>query len=380
MADILYLIDGYGEFTQTNHFPGIKVVSQSEISIKFIRPFRLALDNFFGVRFAVSKIINSKHIGTGPYRITSEEKNLITLEKNKYHNDKNMLHDKIKISYNNYPENIELLKKGEIDVTLGNMFFNIPECEEANSTLACIEGQESSHLIISLNGLNESILNDKKLRQALQYLIKSKLKKASWETLFAQGFELDHQIFLPMQKGRLSQFEVETIIDEGKKHISLLIQKAANKGIRFHSRDASFLTKILSDDQININEIKESSSADWLQLYYKTFETDMIFMGISIAHGDPDGIYHALGKTGAISSKMTYRTNVGDLLEQGRSLSDIEKLDEHYKKVNRTILEEVPFVHLGFNRHLYIFNKTNIKINDAILHRRGIDFNVFEKL
>lgn len=80
-------------------------------------------------------------------------------------------------------------------------------------------------------------------------------------------------------------------------------------------------------------------------------------MTLSIVHGDPDGIYHALGQTGAIASKMTMRDSVTELLEQGRGIVEVEGLDTHYKKVTKAILREVPFVHLGFTRRFFIFNK-----------------------
>jgi hypothetical protein len=72
--------------------------------------------------------------------------------------------------------------------------------------------------------------------------------------------------------------------------------------------------------------IEGENGLSGIKIYNKTFDTDMMMGTMSIFHGDPDGVYHGLGRTGAIASKMTLREPVAQLLEEGRSISAIEKL------------------------------------------------------
>ena len=71
-------------------------------------------------------------------------------------------------------------------------------------------------------------------------------------------------------------------------------------------------------------------------------------MTTSTWNGDPDGIYHFLGKHGAISSPASSRPVVEAALEEGKEILNPEKLGLAYQKVSKTILEEVPSIHLGF--------------------------------
>ncbi len=96
---------------------------------------------------------------------------------------------------------------------------------------------------------------------------------------------------------------------------------------------------------------------------------DVLIRAFSVASGDPDGIYHVLGKNGAIRTPYIYSEAVNDLLEEGRKIVDVTLLDKHYKKVSRTLLTEVPMVHLGFARALTAFRKDRVEIDTKVLRR-----------
>ena len=117
-----------------------------------------------------------------------------------------------------------------------------------------------------------------------------------------------------------------------------------------------------------------------IDIIYKGEEADLIPGNFGIASGDPDGIYHKLGRSGAIASPMTNNDAVADLLEEGRRLIAKEELDPFYQKVNRKILEEAPFVHLGFNKAISVYRKDRIRVERNLLRRNEGDLLVFEAL
>jgi hypothetical protein len=75
---------------------------------------------------------------------------------------------------------------------------------------------------------------------------------------------------------------------------------------------------------------------------------------------------------------MLERENIPDLLESGRDIVDQSRLPDHYEKVNRAILEEVPYVHLGFEYSTIAYNKNKIKISDRFIHRNNYRITIFE--
>lgn len=91
-------------------------------------------------------------------------------------------------------------------------------------------------------------------------------------------------------------------------------------------------------------------------------------------------MYHAIGKNGAIASKMILRENLSDLLEVGRLITNQSEIDAHYKKVTEAIWDEVPFVHIGFSRRLYLYNNKTVTPKGTLTYRMGRDFSGFEPL
>ena len=106
----------------------------------------------------------------------------------------------------------------------------------------------------------------------------------------------------------------------------------------------------------------------------------MIVSAFSVASGDPDGIYHSLGKNGSISSPIQYRKSVANLLESGRKILDLADADKHYQKVSIEALKEVPFVHLGFTKTIVAYRKDKIKIHQKHKKRDDNRLSIYESL
>jgi hypothetical protein len=107
------------------------------------------------------------------------------------------------------------------------------------------------------------------------------------------------------------------------------------------------------------------SFQELLTMIYKTSDMDLEVGNVSIVSGDPDGLYHVQGKYGAILAPMSFRQSIGDLLESGRDIVDGKLINEHYQKISKEILKEVPYVHLGFAKDVVIYNKKAIQVVGA---------------
>ncbi|HOW17219.1 MAG TPA: hypothetical protein PK443_05845, partial [bacterium] len=105
---------------------------------------------------------------------------------------------------------------------------------------------------------------------------------------------------------------------------------------------------------------------------------DMIVGGASTANGDPDNLYHILGERGSHSTAILRRARIEKKLEEGRSLLDRNEVNNHYKKVSRLVLEEVPFVHIGFSQGVVAYRSDKIKVSSNIRNRESYSLDIFE--
>jgi ABC-type transport system substrate-binding protein len=123
---------------------------------------------------------------------------------------------------------------------------------------------------------------------------------------------------------------------------------------------------------------KVVSKGELISLIYSGQEADLIPGSFGVASGDPDGMYHLLGKHGAITSPMVKNEVVANLLEEGRKIVDREQISPFYQKVSLAILDEAPVVHMGFNKAVAIYRNDLVKVSGRILRRNEGHLHIFE--
>ena len=185
-------------------------------------------------------------------------------------------------------------------------------------------------------------------RKAFQYLILKNITNEDLSGDYSTTMKLDSQIYLPFQKGSLSAAEVKAIIDEGKPFVGEFIEATNRKPLKvFYLDTSSWILDLLKRNGIKIS--KDSKMVEYKEIlnqYYKSFEPDILPKASSVVSSDPDGVYHVLGKNGAITSPMIYNKKVNDLLEEGRKIVDSDEVHRIYQKVSRSVLSEVPILSL----------------------------------
>jgi ABC-type transport system substrate-binding protein len=381
LMDGFNLIMGIENFKKTGKLSGIKVIGNNKVSVQFSKKYRSAMDRFAGLRMSIFKVVNGNYIGTGPYIIEKNLDSELLLIKNKYYHQTAKGFQSIRVKYIPPPLDIIALKNGEVDAAYGHSFLRVKACDEEQSNIECYYTAGLSHLVVPLNRLKSKIFSDPNLRRAVNYLIQNEVKQdITFKNYFTKSLELDSQVFLPIQPGRIHETEVNNFLKNGERYLPLLRKASIKNPITFYTRfKNNYISQILERNGVKVKEVEESKETNWIKLYYSTFEIDMMILSLSVTSSDPDGLYHILGSSGAISSKMTFREKVGSLLESGRNIADISKLDNHYKKVTMAYYEEVPFVHLGYTHEFFVIRKDRIKIDSNSINLHLVNFNQFEK-
>ena len=193
---------------------------------------------------------------------------------------------------------------------------------------------------------------------------------------------VDQQIYTTLQAGRLNTEFVDKQISNYSSDNKTFRQTNKNTPIVYisHKEDdpifsglknagLNLVKKVLPWNEVR--KIRHSDRSDY----------DILFLGASVHNLDPDGIYHLLGKNGALYSAATHRKSVSELLEVGRSLIGKEEVRRHYEKVSSEVLKEVPIVHLGFRYVRGVFRTDMVKVDELIVGSRGTyDFSSYRKL
>lgn len=373
LSDGLANIKGYGRFKESDNIEGIRVIGEDLLELELLKPVRMFLEYLAGQRFAVYKQTSGGVVGTGPYVIRETDKAL-TLTPNPYYIGEEPKLKNVKMISVPPAEAFGKMEAGEIDALLMAEMVDIPACGKDSGDINCAHGQEGRHILVNLNGMRGRFFSDPKHRLALQYLILKNIDLAT-EAFSARSFTGDAQTFLKFQAGRISDGEAAATINEGEKYLKDFVASTKKHPLFFAANATSWkwLYDLLVKHGVSLttNSTWEFSGPGFWDMYYKTCTPDIFPMSISITDGDPDGLYHILGKNGAVTSPMIQRKGVVDGLEKGRQIVDVSGLSAQYQEVSRAILNEVPYVHLGYLYNRTAYNKKRLKINESLMARHN---------
>ncbi|MGZ3774077.1 MAG: ABC transporter substrate-binding protein [Pseudobdellovibrionaceae bacterium] len=379
LLDVLYKVIGFEDFEKTKMLSGIETPSKSTLIIRFKTPFRMAIDHLQGNRFSAYKeIAKDKFIGTGCYIIAEKSADLLELTPNPYNSKcKNL--QTIELSVVKPDVAISELRSGKLDVfAYGFTSYLNSNSDEKN--IRTVSGFEASHEVLFLNGIKGHFFENPKYRLAMQYLLQKSFDSTFLSFKDPVLFERDTQVYLPFQQGRLNEGEPEAIISEGEKYVEEMIAASKKHPLVVYTiYNREWVLDLVKKTGVSISDkSKAVTQREFLNVVYKTNEADLMPIPFSLAGNDPDNIYHALGRSGAIASKMVHREEVADLLESGREITDLTKLDEHYKEVSRSVLRQVPFVHLGFSKSFAMFREDKIRLKTDFVRRNFGHLDIYE--
>ncbi len=376
--DVLYALKGFSKYESTGDIEGLEVVGDNILKLHFDKPYRRAIDQLSGTRYGAFIIKNGEYLGTGPYIYVKAEDGLVELAPNPYYPHKLPI-KRVKIT----SDGLKALYDGTIDIAFATPLTSDNKGKEVNSSFEKLSSLLSVHWGVIVNGMKGKIFSDSNLRKAVQYIIYNDFINNYNKSTNLPFFSPDPQFYPPLLQGHLNNSEVRALLDQGKIYINKLREISQDRPI-VCVRRASNITRTF-DYCASLNDIgirtdtKNGSFADIKEILYKKYDADLIGFGIAYASADPDGIYHFLGKNGAIWSPTSSRKKVENLIEEGRSIVDQDNLHEHYKKVSRTMIQEVPMIHLG-SQYLYLeYNADIIEPTESILaKRKALNVTLFQ--
>lgn len=380
IVDALDRLKGFAAFAATGSIEGIRAIGDDTLELEYDRPLRPAVEYLADGRYAAYKMAGGLPIGTGPY-IMREEGQELFLTPNKHYGGSEPRFSEARIVVAPPGAAESRLRAGELDALLFAEKFNLPGCDGSSEGVRCVFGQESAHLVVYLNGLAGRLFQNHDLRLAMQALIGQKLAESGLPAdLKADHLSRDDQSFLPFQAGRLPEPEAARLIEEGRAHVPALIAASKLRPIRLVSgRECGWLVNLLREAGVTLEA--GSGKIDFsklLGMVYKTHEPDLVYIGYSVNNSDPDGLYHNLGRKGAIFSPMGERETVQDLFESGRAIMSQALLAPHYEKTARAILKEVPYVHLGYTPCGVAYRPNRVKVSDNFVNRNTNQITIFE--
>lgn len=381
LGDILYKVVGFKDFEKTGNLEGIKVIDEATLEVEFEKPFRTAMEQFSVEYLAPQRIVNGQHLGTGPYVISQPDRKTVELSLNSFF--KGAVQPKFeKVSFISLSQEecIDYFESGKIDVVTFAQRIDFERIQKIPN-VGQATGQEVSHYSLTLNGLSGRLFENPNHRRAFQAAVWKALKSNPLpKSLSGFQFQLDSQTFLKAQAGRVSDTEATQFIEIGETHIPRLAAATNITPLKFiTSEPTPWLADYLAPFGIMVDQSANAPVSRLVEDYYRTFESDIVAGTHSVMNGDPDGVFHFLGNRGAIASPMAHRAEVSDLLDVGRDLLGTDKIHKHYQKVSRSILSNVPNVHLGFLSEVIIYSKDRIRLNPDLMARHNYSLLVYEQ-
>lgn len=384
LQDILYKVVGYEDFEKTKHLSGLRVIDDETFEVEFKNSFRAALTNLAGSRMSAFVIENGKNLGTGPYVIGEVADKKLILTANKfYHSPPPFKEVHVEVVKPELAQ--KSLDSGLIDVYALAEHAEFNNCLDDSSSTGCFAGNESRHITMVLNSKENRIFNKRENRLAIQTLFYQTFSGQEMPANMRIKTELDPQIFLPLQSGRIADESAMKQVEMGAPYIEDFIKETQKNPLKMVTGTTGNLLTWIKDG-LSKRGVKFSEDSavlpmkDLAATYYKIHDTDIALMTLSVASGDPDGIYHALGSQGAITSPMMFKKDSANLLESGRKILELSRIDEHYQKVTTAALSEVPFVHLGYLKTLIVYRKDKVKLEKEYKQREDSKLSSFEPL
>ncbi len=310
------------------------------------RTLKLTLaDSFSPLPTLLTKPIVKKgtNIGTGPYEITSVEKNQVFVNKITLTSSKKDLPQVVIRFYPNENIALDALRKGEIQSVFG---INDPSSMENEKPFALISKNNFNKLVTIFYNTQDAILSDRNFRLALSFAapsIKDEIEAKTPIPPNSWAFNPEVKDFLDnptqaktyldrVQKGKESTI-VLTSTETLKNLGSQIVTEWNNQGIRAVLRVESGIPQ--------------------------NFQALLISQSIP---ADPDqySLWHSTQAGSNISkysSPSQYSPRVDKDLEDGRKAIDIKVREEKYKDFQRVLVDDAPATFLYFPKYNIVYLK-----------------------
>lgn len=318
---------------------------------------------------------NNTPVGTGRFKVTSNQNDRIILKKNQnwwnIENEEQKLTQIDVIKYSNMGEVYNAFKIGNIHL-INTQSLNI---EDYIGTIGYATkdyyGRELDYIAFNCNN---SVLSNKEVRQAIYYGIDKQniIGSIYANKYYVSNFPLDYGNYICKDIKNVNEYNQdkakEILTSNGweykskawqkvieyrtqKIKLDLVVKSSNDKRIQVAENIKSNL-EILG---IKINIIKASDSQ--YQNYLKNKNYDMILTGLYAPYSPDLSKYFAQDNLANFNNE-----EVKQIMNEVKNIKDEKLLQEKYKKIIEIFNQEMPYVFLYYSRGNLIYN-TNLKGN-----------------
>lgn len=386
-------ISGYKDYNSgsATSLSGIKVDSPTKIEIKLDEKNSSALLNFFGSILILSKKyynfdkgnydkiaeLNTKPMGSGPYKLTAFKKGQeVDFEKNSSYFKGSPKINKIIMVSTDSTTNLQKITKGETDIDKINAIpQNVSQLQQAGFLDQQIYS-DLGYYYIGLN-LKDPVFTDKKVRQALAY----GLDRKDFVDSFYKGYgDVSNEPFSPVQwaySNDINQYKYD------KDKAAKLLDEAGwklNNSDGFRYKDGKkFTFKFLYDPTGAYGNalapvIKDNYKKIGIDVELVSLDFDTILDKIDLKNGkrdyqaytmgwslscDPDAtqIFDSSQDVAGGSNNVSFHNDESDkLLKEGLKEFDQNKRKEIYNKWAKLMNDQLPYIFLSSSKDLWAVN------------------------
>ncbi len=357
-------------YTNIENIKNIETIDKNTIRINLNneQPFfqyELIFPILSSNQYKTEDFLKAIPIGTGKYRITKDDTNLIEMEKNnnwREINTKNAKIEKIKIYkyssigelYNNFKlGNIDLINTSNINIQeyIGTMGFNVRE----------YKGREYNYLALNLNN---KILVNKEVRQAINYAINKNaiISKTLNSNYYTSNFILDYGSYLHQDNEgneynpkrakevlELAGWELNYGVWQ-KDGISIELKLVVNTENETRVKVAKAIKEQLEDIgiKVNISEVYKNT----YDLYLKNKNYDIILTGMYNSYSPNINTLY-----GANNLANYYNEEIVELIKSINNSTDEVIIKEQYNKLEKIVQADLPYIGLYRNKNKMVYSQ-----------------------
>ncbi|MEG1254966.1 ABC transporter substrate-binding protein [Clostridium sp.] len=399
---------GYEAFSkgETEDFPGVVAVDENTVKFSFVQPLRTNLEScllqimpehYYGKDYKVgdtSKIeaITTTPVGSGPYTLEKfEEKQFASLKRNPEYYGEGYQIENIVCKFVDETTDIVELTSKNVDLLPGVIEPKKINEAKAKDFLTSNTYDRSGYGYTKFN-CESGPTADKAVRQALYYgfnikeFVNSYYKdEESGDVLASVQYHPFSQMSWAIDDALLGEMtEYDFDLEKSKTLLEEAGWKVGPSGFREKDGKVMELNIAAMPDHAILNTLIPMWQRDWgeglkvkLNIAYLEFNTmldyviynsdenvdnwNVYFMATSITTPDPDTLYSEIHSSYIGSGKdNTARYNnpeVDKLLDEARSIIDVEKAKPIYKKIAKILNDDAPIVPVYANSYFDLYNK-----------------------
>ena len=339
---------------------------KKKIKIKLKRSLRTLLSLVSEVQFAAIKWDGDKELGTGTHRFLKQNNRQVILAPN--------THFPRKVNFN---YEFTVIDKGKTrDFDIYDYSHNLKlDCLHR---FQCNYGIDKIQYFLSLG--EEGLFSDPKVRRSFLSLFYHKIKNTNQFKKIFPGLIKDFQVFLPFQAGRISESRLASYYEfDNGKYFKMIntIQPLEFLYPNMSPTGASILSFLKNELDVNLSERSGGVPfKEYLSRYGKEHRKALFFNIAYLQTWDPDGIYSFFYNH--YTSRIKKTEEIFKQLEVGRMLVKEADIIKHYRGISHSLLSDYKFLHFGYKRRFFAYNKKKIKFQGIL--PSAATSNDFEKI